>query len=217
MSLIEIGKTVTVFLGIGVALYGIDSWRREHIGKRKVELCEDVLALFYEAVDAINHIRHPVSFKSETDNIEKQPGETSEQYKARKDASIVFERYNENLALFNKIYAMRYRFMAQLGKDKAKPFEDLRSIISEINSSARILARLWARNNFRTDQAWDDHQKKVEKYEAIFWEGTEEDDPIISKLVIIINDIEAICKSEISGQGSLYSLLNMNLKKLIKR
>ena len=41
----------------GVAIYGIRSWRREFRGKRQIELAEDVLALFYEARDAITAIR----------------------------------------------------------------------------------------------------------------------------------------------------------------
>ena len=62
MTWIEIVKQISIILGIGVAFYGIDSWRREHTGKRRIELAEDALALFYEAVDAIKHMRHPASF-----------------------------------------------------------------------------------------------------------------------------------------------------------
>jgi hypothetical protein len=58
-------ETVAKFFGYAssilvllLAVYGVDSWRREHPGKRRIELAEDTLALFYEAVDAIRHIRH---------------------------------------------------------------------------------------------------------------------------------------------------------------
>ena len=65
MDWIEIIKQISILFGIGVAIYGIDAWRREHVGKRQLELAEDTLALFYEAADAIKHIRHPASFGQE--------------------------------------------------------------------------------------------------------------------------------------------------------
>ena len=58
-------QQVSLLVGIWVAIYGIDSWRREHTGKRQIELAEDALALFYEAADAIQNIRHPASFGHE--------------------------------------------------------------------------------------------------------------------------------------------------------
>jgi len=59
----EVLNQILAFIAICVALYGIDAWRREHVGKRHVELAEDSLALFYEASDIIKHIRPCWLFK----------------------------------------------------------------------------------------------------------------------------------------------------------
>lgn len=209
----EILNQVSILIGIWVAIYGIDSWRREHTGKRQIELAEDALALFYEASDAIKHLRHPLSFSSETESIERGKSESDSEFQARKNASVVFKRYNEHHELFNKLYAMRYRFMAQFGKEKAKPFDDLRSIVTEITGSARVLARLWSREHFHSDAQWDAHRKQVDKYEAIFWEGLEEDDPINPRVNLVIAEIEAICQAIISGKGTLHSWLNLPIWK----
>src|SRR5690348_16339935 len=120
---LDVVQQVSLLLGIWVAIYGIDSWRREHVGRRQLELAEDALALFYEAADAIRHIRHPASFGDEYKSIERGSGETDAALNARKNASIVFVRYNQHQETFNKLHAMRYRFMAQLGKDRAKAFD----------------------------------------------------------------------------------------------
>ena len=132
METIAILKELSLLIGIWVAIYGIDSWRREHKGKRQMELAEETLALFYEARDVIAYIRNIFSYSSETEGIEKGENESEERFEARKQASVVFKRYNERQELFNKIHAMRYRFMAQIGKEKAKPFEELRKIVNEI-------------------------------------------------------------------------------------
>ena len=68
MAWIELLNQISIFVAVWVAIYGIDSWRREHTGKRQIELAEDSLVLFYEASDAIKHMRHPLSFASETEH-----------------------------------------------------------------------------------------------------------------------------------------------------
>ncbi len=206
-------KSISIIITIWVAVYGIDAWRREHVGKRQIELAEDTLALFYEAVDVIKHIRHPMSYANETDEITQLTNESNEKYEARKSASVVFVRYQKNQELFNRLHASRYRFMAQLGKEKAKPFDDIRAVTGKIIGSARMLSKLWARNHFRTDERWESHQKDIDKFEAIFWEGISDEDPINEQLDQIIIEIEKTCKVVIEGQGTLHSFLNIKMGK----
>jgi len=213
MEILEALKEISLLIGIWVAIYGIDSWRREHKGKRQLELAEETLALFYEVRDVIAYIRNIVSFSNETEGIERGEDESEERYEARKQASIVFKRYNENQELFNKIHAMRYRFMAQIGKEQAEPFNELRKIVNEIFISARMLSQLWSRRHFRTQEQEDKHYKSIERHEAVFYEGIEEEDPIIPRLNKLVDEIEETCKSIISGKGTLHGFLNMSVRK----
>lgn len=206
-------KEISLLIGIWVAIYGIDSWRREHTGKRQIELAEETLALFYEARDVIAQIRHPVSWGHETADIERGEKESEKNYEARKKASIVFARYNERQELFNKIHSLRYRFMAQIGKKEAEPFDDLRKIVNEIFLSARMLARLWARDHFRTDQDHEKHWEQIQKHEEVFWDGLSEEDPINKRLDFTIQTIESTCKKVISGAGTLHGFLNLPIHK----
>jgi len=206
-------KELSLLFGIWVAIYGIDSWRREHTGKRQIELAEETLALFYEAKDAIANIRDPVSWVSEEDNIERGENESNKDYDARKRANIVYSRYNEHQELFNKIHSMRYRFMAQIGIDESVPFDELRRLVNRIFSSARRLARLWARDHFRTDEAHEKHCEDIQKHEAVFWDGMSEDDPINSKLEKTIKKMESTCSKVISGAGTLHGFLNLPIRK----
>jgi hypothetical protein len=213
MDWVELLKQISILLGVWVAIYGIDSWRREHVGRRQIELAEDTLSIFYEAADAIRHMRHPASFGYETEEVERGENETEAQFQARKNASVVFYRYNQYQELFNKIHASRYRFMAQIGKKQAMPFDDLRKIVNEITVSARMLSRLWARDHFRTDDQWERHREQIEKHESVFWEGVEDEDPINPNLNKVIEDIEHTCQAIIEGKGTLYGVLNFRLRK----
>jgi len=191
---LEIINTIAIIIASVVAIYGIDAWKKEFSGKRRIELAEDVLALFYEAKDIISAVRSPMGFQGEGSTRKPQEGETPEQKKARDDAYVVFERFGAKQELFSELHSKRYQFMARFGTDKIKPFEDLRRIQIEIIVSARALARIWER---RGDN--EQSEKRRLKHEAVIWEEME-DDEINTRLKKVISDIEAICRPIILGK-----------------
>lgn len=149
-----------------IALYGLSTWKKEHIGKKKVELAEDVLTSFYEAFDVIKHIRFNGGFSYESDQIVKNDSESAKQYEARKKASVIYYRYKEHSELFHKIRSMRYRVRAQFGYEQEKLFDELHIIVTEILSSSDHLARLWA-----VEQPNSNVQVEIREYESVFWEN----------------------------------------------
>lgn len=204
-------KHISVLIGIWVAIAGINAWRKEHVGKRQVELAEEILALFYEANDAIRHMRSPMGFGHEMQDVERQEGESDAQFQARQNASVVFHRYNQYQEMFSRLHASRYRFMALIGQKEAKPFDELRSITNKIISAARMLARLWPQDHHRTEEQQHKHWDRIGKQEAIFWEGLEEDDPINPVLDKTIAEMEATCRRIIAGRSSFADVLNWRL------
>ena len=88
----EIGslKDILIIIGQLVAIFSLWFWHREHIGRKKIDIAQNALALFYEARDAIKFIRNPAGFTNETSSIEKRADEDVSSYEARKRASIVF-------------------------------------------------------------------------------------------------------------------------------
>ena len=210
MGLLE---STTYLLTIIAIAYGIDSWRREFKGKKQIELAEDTLATFYEAVDAIKNIRHPGSSSSETEMVKRENNETEEQFRARKKASLVFRRYEDYQELFSKLHSMRYRFMAQIGKKEAKPFEDLRKIVNKIFISASILSEIWSKDCNLDEGCW----KQKRKQEAIFWDSFQENDPINSELKTIISEIENTCQNVISQERNPIKIAYKNWQEKTKK
>jgi hypothetical protein len=196
MWIVELLSSISIIIASCVAIYGIGAWKREYRGKRQIELAEDALTLFYEAQNVIQAIRSPLGCQEEGTSRKPQKEETPAQKSARDSAYVVFERYQNRQELFNKIYSMRYRFMARFGLEAAKPFEDLRGIVNEIFGAARRLARLWATDisSLRSDEQENQHFEKQQKYQDIFWDTYSEDDPINPKLDQVILDIERVCK-----------------------
>jgi len=187
-------ESISIIIAAWAVIIGVNAWRREYVGKRRLELAEEVLELFYEARDVISYIRNPFSVSGEGSTRNSAPNESPEGKQINDNAYVVFERYNKRQDLFNKLYAMRYRYMARFGKDAAKPFDDLRKIVNEIFLSARMLSYYWeqqGRRQWKNDQEFQDHLKEMHQYEAIFWEKSSSEDPIIPRVDAVISDIEA--------------------------
>lgn len=211
--MIEVITQISAIIALWVAIYGIDSWRREHIGRKRSDTAEEAMALMYEASDAIEHIRHPVSFGGEYGEIERGKAESEAQWQARRNANVAFVRYNQYQELFNRLHAMRYRFMAQFGKEKAEPLIEIRSVVNEVLSAANTLSRLWPRDYFGTEKQWEEHQKQIEKYEAIFWSLMSEEDELADRVKNAVSAMENTAHAEIEGRGTLFSLINKRLWK----
>jgi len=196
MDVTNILESISIIIAAWAVIIGVNAWRREYIGKRKLELAEEVLALFYEARDVISFIRSPFGFSGEGSTRNASPNETPEEKQINDRAYVVFERYNKRQDLFNKLYSMRYRYMARFGKDSAKPFDDLRKIVNEIFVSARMLSHYWkeqGRRTWKSEAEFKKHLEEMQKHEAIFWEMNADEDTIIPRVNAVISDIEAQC------------------------
>ena len=191
---------VAAGIAAGTVIFGVSAWRREYVGRRRIELAEEVLALFYEARYVISAIRNPFGFVGEGSTREADPKESPEEKQISDNAYKVFERYNKHQGLFSKLHSMRYSYMAQFGKDSAKPFDDLREIINDIFEAATMLPYYWQRQGhtpWKSEEERQNHLDEMHKYERVFWH-LGKDDPIEPRVDAIISDIEKQTSSIIS-------------------
>lgn len=208
LKIIALGSAIG---GAWYAIYKFDSWRREHQGKRQAELAEETLAMFYEAADIVNAVRSPLGWDAETDEVKQGASETDERYRARKSAYVVFKRLNDHHAQLSKLYAMRYRFMAVFGPERAKPFTDFHNVLHEIRLAGHMLAQLWARRTYANEEQAAEAEKLIKTYENVYWEMLPEDDKIKPKVAAIIKDVEATCRGIIEAKGTLYGMINKKI------
>jgi hypothetical protein len=203
-------QSLAVMVAAIVAIFGIDAWRREHAGKRRMELAEEVLALFYQARDVIRQIRNPFGFAGEGETRKADANESREVKRALDNAYVVIERYNKHSELFSRLHAIRYRFMAQVGTNESKPFDDLNGILNDIFLAARRLGRYWTRDEhwFKSQGDTARHEKDIQEAEAIFWSGYTPD-PIEQRLEHSIGDIERTCKRTLTTKGTLFGVFTI--------
>jgi len=179
------------------AIYSLNTWRKEHLGKKRVDLAEETLALFYEAKDAISAIRSPFGHSGEGKTREPIEGETPGQARIREQAHAFWERYEMRQDVFNRLRAMRYRFMAEVGKVEAEPFFELNKIVNEVLFAANNIARIQLRWNQIPDKKYDEYSDRIEEYENIVWEEHGDHDPIAERIEKMMNEIEKSCRAVI--------------------
>ncbi len=197
--LFDITKSLSVIVASGVAIYGINSWRREAKWKRKYELAEEALSLFYEVQDAISIIRSPFGYTGEGKTRKRNENEREEDSEILDQAYVVIERFEKNKEPFYKLRALKYRFITLFGKDSEQYFNDVVKLTNRIMTVSGFLGRrYWKDQGSRkfTDEEFERHLKKMEEYEAIIWEDYGDNgDEIKEKLEQIIKGMERVCNS----------------------
>ncbi|HBH81592.1 MAG TPA: hypothetical protein DDY39_17330 [Nitrospira sp.] len=194
-DLTDIIQSAAVTIASIVAIYGINAWKDEFIGKRRIELAEEVLAIFYQARDAIEAIRSSFGYEGEGKTRKPGPNEKPEHAEALDRAYVLIERYNKHNDVFSRLHALRYRFMAQFGAEASAPFDDLNGLINELLMAARH--KVWLATvpewSLRSEEAMEKHHQEWIANERIYYSGGK-DDPIAPRLAKIITDIESRCQ-----------------------
>jgi len=161
-------------------VFGVNAWRREFVGKRRIELVEDMLAAFYEAEDAIRHIRNPAGFTGEGKTRERGPGESEQESKVRDNAYVVIERYQHHNEQFAQLRSLKYRAMATFGEEAKEPFDEIARVLNQIFFAAHMLgSHFWQHAEWEAAREVgqrEKHNQSVQKYEAIFWQAGDDDE-----------------------------------------
>lgn len=191
-------QCICVIIAYLTAINGISTWRREAKWKRKYELAEEVLSLFYECKEKISIIRSPGGYVGEGKTRKRSENERPEVSEILDNAYVFFERYEREKEPFIKLYTLKFRFIAVFGKNAYEPFDEIRKIINEILIAAnRLETRYWkdqGRKHF-TEQQFEKHLAEMEKYEAVIWTSFEENDELENKVNRAIKKIETYCLS----------------------
>jgi hypothetical protein len=197
MTIADVITAISVAIAAIAFVAGINAWRREFVGKRRIELAETVLALFYEAEDAIREIRNPFSFADEGKTRQRSEYEAEEVATLLDRAYIVFERYQKREKLFAELRSVRYRVMATFGSKAGEPFDEVMKVLNEIFASANILGTYYWRRQGRVQMKEDEfqeHLRQMHKHEAIFWFMGENDDEITPRVRRAVERMEAITR-----------------------
>jgi hypothetical protein len=202
----DVISSVSVLIAALSFVAGVSAWKREFVGKRRIELAESVLAMFYEAEDAIREIRNPFSFGGEGKTRKRAENEREEESQLLDQAYVVFERYQKREQFFAQLRSMRYRYMAAFGSSAAEPFDELAKVLNEIFIAARMLGtHYWPRQG-RVEMKAKEFQKHLDdmhRHEAVFWYMGDDQDAITPRVRNAVKKVEAITSGAVASQTGL--------------
>jgi hypothetical protein len=215
---VSIAQAGAVLAACWAIISGIGAWKREFIGKRQIELAEQVLARFFEIKDAIASIRSPLSYRGEGGSRTRVETESTGEAEILDRAYIAFERYDKFKTVFNEFNTLKYRFMASFGPDSEAVFFQTQTTVNLILSSAQMLGtHYWQRQGRvkMSSEEFDAHLKEMKQHQENFWDVGNENDDIRRRLGVVQSRLDAIVAPCFKEPMVTYSILTTNFWKKI--
>ena len=188
-ALLRTLEAVSIIVAACVAVWGVDAWRRELIGRRKAELAEQTLSAFYEARDIIRAARFPGGFGHEGRSRPSIEGETEDEASYRNAMYVPAERLLNNNEFFAKLEALKYSFCAVFGEASAEPFDQIKKVRNRILISSGMLIRTHSETRDS-----DRRPPSFEEWEQDIGWADPDDDALGRDILAAVARIEEICR-----------------------
>lgn len=209
IAIADILQSISVILACWAVIAGIDAWRREFVGKRRIELSEETLEAFFAVRDAIAFIRNPFSNTEEGTTRKRRDHETETETELLNRAYIVYERYQAKKDVVARFATIKYRFMAAFGKDTEGIFTRTQKTLNSIFVAAQMLGTHYWQRQGRVKMAEEEfakHLEEMHKHEGVFWDHGKPDDEIGTNLNAILAEIERVTAPAFQNESTLYGL-----------
>lgn len=157
----NICSTMLSLATIVFMVWGARAWRREFVGKRRIELGEDARAAFYTVKDAIAFIR----------NWELTPPNTP----ISNFTAVFTGRYKTTEKAFSRFQVLKPRVMATFGKDTESIFAEVNKTCWKMQEAARDadMYEVPLENNAAMDLAERKKcQDRIQEAKDVFMERT---------------------------------------------
>lgn len=161
----------------------LDKWRAEAIGKRRLELAEDVLSSFYQVREIIHDARAPLVLAGEMIREEGVPDHV-----AGSTYYAPIRRLRQSFDKIADLRAKRHRFAAVFGAEATDPWDEIEKVLLEIRAASDALLDLRGEHVGRDDpnaQFYIDQRKVLGR--------RPKDDPITPRLDAAVAGIERRC------------------------
>jgi hypothetical protein len=115
-------QAVSITVTALFAIAGLRAWKRQIIGKRRIEVAEEALLAAYKARNAMSYVRNPASFGGEGATRPRREGEDQGIAMARDAEFAPLERLQKANADFAELEKTRLLCEVHFGPEAAEPF-----------------------------------------------------------------------------------------------
>jgi hypothetical protein len=180
-------QAVAIIVTAGFAIAGLHSWRRQTLGKRRVEVAEETLVLVHKIRNAITFVRLPVHGPDEGRNRPRS-GEQPDFEKVRDSYYVPIERLRSYDDDFARLERQRFLCETYLSAEAAGPLRILSDTRRSILAAARGLLAFPTDRPLTAEQVAD-----AGRWEAVIWDFSEPGDSIAKGLEAAVRRVEEMC------------------------
>jgi hypothetical protein len=173
------------------AILGLQAWRRQIIGQRRIQVAEETLVATYKVKAAMSYIRSSMSFSGEGGSRPRDEHEAEGAARVRDTYFVPVERMQKTSGDFAEFEKMRLLCQVHFESDAAKPFDVILRARHQVAVAARMLVDTAGEQGVRGDFG---QQLKGEIWEGYGSGGNPEGDPITRSVAEAVAQIEAICR-----------------------
>lgn len=167
-----------------VGWLALGKWRDETVGKRHLELAEDVLAAFYQVQEIIHDARARY-----VDARERAPEEGVPEEITSDPAYAPRRRLREASDKIGDLRVKRHRFAAMFGQQSTAPWDAIEAVLHDIDYACGALLELRGERVLSSDPNAGFY---IQERRIAF--RSKEDDPIASRVTEAVGAIEATCR-----------------------
>ena len=141
---VKIAGTVIQVIAVVVTAFfaskSLNAWRQQEVGKRKIEIAEEILVAAYKARANLHMVRDRVQWAGEGDSRPKQEGESESDAEWRRTAFVTLERsrrLTDDFAHFEKTKVLAQVHFAD---ELVNALEAMIRAQNEVTFAARLMA-----------------------------------------------------------------------------
>jgi len=175
----EVVLLIVSIVGVWFAGNALYTWKKEFIGKKKIDLACDIVEQVCNMQDLINHARIPVSFVSEQKEIKEELKKDDVEIKENKLFYLVAKhRILKHREEIEKFFSLRNKAQLYWNKEILDLFEKLNFVFQLINDASETLYSTLMQKN------------DVEKAKKIIFNSYEKNDEIVNKVQKIVDEFK---------------------------
>ena len=184
----DVVQAIAVVIATTLAIRGINDWRRQMLGKRKVEIAEQTLVATYKVQGAMAFIRSPAGYEGEGKTRTKAVTEAENLARVLDGYFVPIERIRKASEDFAEFLRLRLLCKVHFGSKSAEPFDEILKARDRVVLAANMLSmtaedRLYGE---KTDLAL------FREWQSLIWDMGDED-LLTPTIRAAVGRIEEIC------------------------
>lgn len=191
-----LGALLGSLLGAGVSIFVASiGWRWQALGKRRAEVAEETLVALATARDAIRDIRSPVGYE--------RPAQGEDDADIHDVAAfrVILRRIDKHAERFAELRKCQLLCRYHFARRAEEGFDAFFSALADVTVAAGGAIRVTLAYRGRDMPAAQ--EERLQRYEAVFWAGSEDPDQIDERLKTAQDAIEDLLQPHLKADAAL--------------